>query len=66
MIVNGFQPLTVVTKRSIWDVTAVLDTPVNVAYKNFDLEDAYFIIPVYTGHQTFMKISIYFDGNSIC
>ena len=27
IIVNGFQPLTIVTKRSILDVAAVLDPP---------------------------------------
>ena len=27
IIVNGFQPLTVITKRSILDVAAVLDPP---------------------------------------
>ena len=27
MIVNGFQPLTIITKRSILDVPAVLDLP---------------------------------------
>ena len=30
MIVNGFQPLTIITKRSILDVAAVLDPPLNV------------------------------------
>ena len=28
-IVNGFQPLTIITKRSILDVAAALDPPVN-------------------------------------
>ena len=27
IIVNGFQPLTIITKRSILDVAAVLDPP---------------------------------------
>ena len=27
LIVNGFQPLTIITKRSILDVVAVLDPP---------------------------------------
>ena len=27
IIVNGFQPLTIITKRSILDVVAVLDPP---------------------------------------
>ena len=31
IIVNGFQPLTIVTKRSILDVAAVLDPPLIVA-----------------------------------
>ena len=30
IIVNGFQPLTVITKRSILDVAAVLDPPLNL------------------------------------
>ena len=29
IIVNGFQPLTIITKRSILDVAAVLDPPLN-------------------------------------
>ena len=29
IIVNGFQPLTIITKRSILDVPAVLDPPLN-------------------------------------
>ena len=29
IIVNGFQPLTIITKRSILDVAAVLDPPVS-------------------------------------
>ena len=29
IIVNGFQPLTIITKRSILDVAAVLDLPLN-------------------------------------
>ena len=31
IIVNSFQPLTIVTKRSILDVAAVLDPPLVVA-----------------------------------
>ena len=31
IIVNGLQPLTIVTKRSILDVAAVLDPPLNIA-----------------------------------
>ena len=32
IIVNGFQPLTIITKRSILDVAAVLDPPlVNIS-----------------------------------
>ena len=27
IMVNGFQPLTIITKRSIWDVAAALDPP---------------------------------------
>ena len=30
IIVNGFQPLTIITKRSILDVAAVLDPPLNL------------------------------------
>ena len=29
-IVNGFQPLTIITKRSILDVAAVLDPPLDI------------------------------------
>ena len=29
VIVNGFQPLTIITKRSILDVAAVLDPPLS-------------------------------------
>ena len=32
IIVNGFQPLTIITKRSILDVAAVLDPPLEVLY----------------------------------
>ena len=31
IIVNGFQPLTIITKRSILDVAAVLDPPLQGA-----------------------------------
>ena len=31
IIVNGFQPLTIITKRSILDVAAVLDPPLITA-----------------------------------
>ena len=34
IIVNGFQPLTIVTKRSILDVAAVLDPPLNLLQAN--------------------------------
>ena len=30
IIVNGFQPLTIITKRSILDVAAVLDPPLHL------------------------------------
>ena len=33
IIVNGFQPLTIITKRSILDVAAVLDPSLNPAVK---------------------------------
>ena len=32
MIVNGFQPLTIITKRSILDVAAALDLPLLLTY----------------------------------
>ena len=32
IIVNGFQPLTIITKRSILDVAAVLDPPLKVFF----------------------------------
>ena len=31
IIVNGFQPLTIITKRSILDVTAALDPPLHIS-----------------------------------
>ena len=31
IIVNGFQPLTIITKRSILDVVAVLDPPLKMS-----------------------------------
>ena len=34
IIVNGFQPLTIITKRSILDVAAVLDPPLNTKVLN--------------------------------
>ena len=34
IIVNGFQPLTIITKRSILDVAAVLDPPLGRIYQN--------------------------------
>ena len=30
IILNGFQPLTIITKRSILDVAAALDPPLNI------------------------------------
>ena len=43
IIVNGFQPLTIITKRSILDVAAALDPPleilVNLAEKNLELQE---------------------------
>ena len=33
IIVNGFQPLTIIIKRSILDVAAVLDPPLNDIFK---------------------------------
>ena len=32
IIVNGFQPLTIITKRSILDVAAVLDPPLKLRH----------------------------------
>ena len=32
MIVNGFQPLTIITKSSILDVEAILDPPLKKGY----------------------------------
>ena len=33
IIVNGFQPLTIITKRSILDVAAALDPPLDICRK---------------------------------
>ena len=30
IIVNGSKPLTIITKRSIWDVATVLDPPLQI------------------------------------
>ena len=32
IMINGFQPSTIITKRSIKDVTAVLDSPLVLQY----------------------------------
>ena len=37
IIVNGWKPLTIITKRSVLDVAAVLDRLLNVADKSTDL-----------------------------
>ena len=37
IIVNGFQPLIVITKHSILDVAAVLDPPLHVKQANYQL-----------------------------
>ena len=37
IIVNGFQPLTIITKHSIVDVAAALDPPLNLKF-TFDFE----------------------------
>ena len=34
IIVNGFQPLTITTKRSILDVAAALDLSLDITFKN--------------------------------
>ena len=39
IIVNGFQPLTIITKRSILDVPAVLDPPLNVLWDSQDYKN---------------------------
>ena len=36
IIVNGFQPLTIITKCSILDVAAVLDPPLCMVYKEMN------------------------------
>ena len=46
IIVNGFQPLTIITKRSILDIAAVLDPPLGTE-------------GLCMGHETFLNI---FDG----
>ena len=33
IIINGFQPLTIITKRCIWDVAAALDPPLEINLK---------------------------------
>ena len=37
IIVNGFQPLTIITKRSILDVPTALDTPLAAIYEFYTL-----------------------------
>ena len=36
IIVNGWKPLTIITKRSILDVAAALDLPLDKLYKIFN------------------------------
>ena len=37
IMVNGFQPLTIITKRSILDVAAVLDPPLKpIVFENYN------------------------------
>ena len=38
MIVKGFQPLTIITKRSILDVAAALDPPLNMKFEHDGIE----------------------------
>ena len=35
IIVNGWKPLTIITKSSILDVAAALDPPLGIVFKNF-------------------------------
>ena len=41
IIVNGFQPLTIITKRSILDVAAVLDPPLDLFYSVFSYAEQF-------------------------
>ena len=34
IIVNGFQPLTIIIKLSVFDVTAILDPPLSIVTRN--------------------------------
>ena len=38
IIINGFQPLAIITKRSILDVAAVLDPPLSTAKSSMPLQ----------------------------
>ena len=40
IIVNGFQPLTIITKSSILDVAAVPDPPMTSLVLNFDISSS--------------------------
>ena len=40
IIVNGWKPLTIITKRSILDVAAALDPPLRMIYKMIIHDDS--------------------------
>ena len=41
IIINGWKPLTIITKRSILDVAATLDPPLNMLIMNITLASIY-------------------------
>ena len=43
IIVNGFQPLAIITKRSISDDAAVPDPSLSFVFSNFNLHILYFV-----------------------
>ena len=59
IIVNGWKLLTIITKRSILDVAAVLDPPLPIIniFKIISFERSYFLHT----HQPLTKMQIFFD-----
>ena len=53
IIVNGFQPITIITKSSILDVAAVLETPLGA-----DTEKGQFAFDYC--HKIMMRVGVYF------
>ena len=77
IIVNGFQPLTIISKRSILDVAAALDPPLHVLkYKTItanhetswkkSLRDMRLVIRFYYQNISWKDILIYKEAVQVC